>query len=241
LACDARAGRTRLASIRTTGLSRASRSFAEADGGIRLVLATLGPGVLGGDRFALTGRVGRDALLVACGQMATPVFAGPAPSRTDARWTVAPGGLVCVLGEPLLLEPGSVHAATATFALSGDGVAVAAETFALRGPARLTLRTQATIDGALAYRDAVETEEDAGAIGSVALVAAGARRRSLFAQRLETLERQLTGVRLGWGETNAAVVARIAGARVWDVRAATVAIAAAARADAAAASAQLAS
>jgi len=122
LTCDSDDGRTRLRAIRCEGLSRSSRAFAAPAGAVRVVLSTLGPGVLAGDRFSLDGRLAERASLIACGQMATPVFAGAAPSQTDAGWQVADGATLIVAGEPLLLEAGSAHAAEATFAV---GAAVA--------------------------------------------------------------------------------------------------------------------
>ncbi len=227
LACDADAGRTRLRAIRCEGLSRSSRAFAAPLGAIRLVFSTLGPGVLGGDRFTLSGAVAEHASLVACGQMATPVFAGTSASETAAGWEVADGATLLVAGEPLLLEPGSRHAAHATFTIAGSGSATVVDTFALRGSARLTMRTRATLDERLVYRDAFDiTGEMTGAFGTVALIAAAADVRAAFHDRALELGRQFEStVRTGTGETQAAVVVRLHGARVWDVRAAALALA----------------
>jgi urease accessory protein UreH len=218
LACAAAGGRTRLRALRCEGLSRSSRAFAEPAGAIRLMLATLGPGVLGGDAFALDGAVEPGAALVAGGQMATPVFAGDAPSRSDATWSVAAGARLHVASEPLLLEPGSAHVAAARFTLEADAVALVAETFALRGRATLALRTHATIDGRLVFRDAVELAgERPEAYGTVALIAADAGLRAAFAARAGAYAAGGGPVRAGVGETAGAVVVRLMGARVWDV------------------------
>jgi hypothetical protein len=226
VACEQRAGRTRLATIRFSGLSRSSRSFAEAGGGLRLVFSTLGPGVLAGDRFALTGDVRAGASLVAAGQMATPIFAGHSPSQTDAVWRVEPGATVAVIGEPLVLEPGSTHEVTIAVALAGDGVAVIAETYALRDAACLRMRASARIDGVLAYRDALEVVDAGGAFGSVVLVTASAARRAAFLGAAEMLTiAHAPRVRSGIGETAGAAVIRCWGARVWDVRALALALA----------------
>jgi urease accessory protein UreH len=227
LTCDAGAGRSRLRAIRCEGLSRSSRAFAAPSGAIRLVLSTLGPGVLGGDRFTLDGTVAERASLVACGQMATPVFAGTSPSQTDAGWQVADGAALVVAAEPLLLEPGSTHAAGATFALEGSGSAIVVDTFALRGAARLSMRTRATLDGKLVYRDAYDISgERAGAFGTVTLIAADAgARAAFFARALAAGNAAAETVRAGSGETAAAAVVRLHGARVWDVRAVALAIA----------------
>jgi urease accessory protein UreH len=225
--CDAGAGRTRLRAIRCEGLSRSSRAFAAPAGAIRLVLSTLGPGVLGGDRFTLDGTIAERASLLACGQMATPVFAGASPSRTDADWHVADGAQLLVAGEPLLLEPDSAHAAGAMFAIEGSGSALIVDTFGLRGSARLSMRTRATLDGKLVYRDAYEISGDlAGAFGTVTLIAADAAARAAFlARALAVAATSHDRVRIGTGETAAAAVVRLHGARVWDVRAAALELA----------------
>lgn len=226
LACDAVDGTTRLRSIRCEGLSRSSRAFAAPSGALRLVLSTLGPGVLSGDRFSVDGTVAQHASLVAGGQMATPVFAGADPSQTDAVWQVADGGALIVAGEPLLLEPGSTHAAGATFALAGSGTAIVIDTFGFRGPARLSMRTHATLDGKLIYRDAYDVDGDrAGAFGTVTLLAADAGERAAFLARAQRIAAATATVRAGTGETAAAIVVRMHGARVWDVRATALAIA----------------
>jgi urease accessory protein UreH len=227
LTCEAGAGRTRLRAIRCEGLSRSSRAFAAPAGAIRLVLSTLGPGVLGGDRFTLDGIVAERASLVACGQMATPVFAGTSPSRTDADWHVADGAQLLVAGEPLLLEPESTHATGAMFAIEGSGSALIVDTFGLRGSARLSMRTRATLDGQLVYRDAYEISGDlAGAFGTVTLIAADPTPRVAFlARALALAATSQDAVRVGTGETASAAVVRLHGARVWDVRAAALELA----------------
>ncbi len=226
LTCDVDAGRTRLRAIRCEGLSRSSRAFAAPDGAVRMMFSTLGPGVLAGDRFLLEGNVRERAALIAGAQMATPVFAGTAPSASDAVWQVDDGATLIVAGEPLLLEPGSTHAAGATFALRGSASAIVVDTFGLRGAARLSMRTRATLDGRLVYRDAYDiANELSGAVGTVTLVAAGAGARAEFLSRAQTVVADAATVRAGIGETAAAVVVRIHGARVWDVRATALAVA----------------
>ena len=227
LTCDARAGRSRLRTIRCDGLSRSSRAFAAKDGAIRVQLSTLGPGVLGGDRFTLDGTVSEHASLIAAGQMATPVFAGALPSQTDAVWSVADGATLFIAGEPLLLEPGSEHVAGATFSIAGTGCAMVVDTFGLRGSVRLAMRTHASIDGMLVYRDAFGLAGDtAGACGTVAFITADAALRATFTERAMRVAAQAGDpVRAGVGETAAAVVVRLTGARVWDVRVVALAIA----------------
>ena len=224
LACDAPAGRSRLSAVRYEGLSRSSRAFAVPGGGIRVMLSTLGPGVLGGDRFELTGRVAASASLVAAGQMATPIFAGRDPSASESTWHVAAGATLVIASEPLLLEGGSRHAASTRVEIAGNGIAVLVDTFALRDAAQLAMRTHASIDGALVYRDAFDIAEEASrAYGTVALVAADSATREAFAAN--ALAFADDAVRIGVGETAHAVVIRLSGERVWDVRRAGFALA----------------
>ena len=71
-----------------------------------VMLATLGPGVLRGDRFVTAGRVGPGAALTVCAQMATPVFPG-AVATLDARWQVGNDARLCLIGAPVVPLPGS--------------------------------------------------------------------------------------------------------------------------------------
>ncbi len=226
LTCDADGGRTRLRTIRCEGLSRSSRAFAAPHGAIRLMLSALGPGVLAGDHFSVDGALGEQASLTAFGQMATPVFAGAGASQTRAAWHVADGATLLVASEPLLLEPDSEHAVGASFAVEGSGSAIVVDTFGLRGSARLAMRTVASLDGRLVYRDAYDIARDlAGAFGTVTLIAAGAAVRNAFLARALDVAATANGVRIGCGETAGAAVIRLHGARVWDVRAAALQIA----------------
>ena len=226
LTCDANAGRTRLAAIRCEGLSRASRAFTARHGAIRLMLSALGPGVLAGDRFSIDGTLAERAALTAFGQMATPVFAGTGESQTRAVWHVADGATLVVASEPLLLEPGSEHATGAVISIAGSGCATLVDTFGLRGTARLSMRTAATLDGGLVYRDAYDIDGDlAGAFGTVTLIAAAGDARHAFLARAAEVAAGAGGVRIGCGETAAAAVVRLHGTRAWDVRAAALRIA----------------
>jgi len=229
LACDASRGRTRLRTIRCEGLSRSSRALREPSGAIRLVLSALGPGVLAGDSFTLTGTVDEAATLTACGRMATPVFAGDAPSEIAADWEVAAGATLLVAGEPLVLEPGSMLRARATFAVQAGGRAISVDTFALRGAARLSMRTQATLAGRLVYRDAFETSATDAAYGTVAVICATAAARSALLEAAPRVGMRFPTVRMGSGETSGAAIVRLRGADLWDVRAAAFALAEAVR------------
>ena len=143
LVCINRDGRSRLTTLCFDGLARASRALREPRGAARVVTATLGPGLLGGDAVARDTVVASGATLVVAAQMATPVFAGNAPSRSDARSRVAAGAELYVTGEVLLLAPRSAHEVSAAFDVSGDGFAVHAEIVVLGAGARLRSRTPA--------------------------------------------------------------------------------------------------
>jgi hypothetical protein len=79
----------------------------------------------------------------------------------------------------------------------------------------------------LVYRDAFDISgETAGAFGTVTLLAADTFARAAFlGHALAASAAYAETVRAGTGETRAAVVVRLHGARVWDVRAAALAIA----------------
>ena len=228
LACDAEGGRTRLRTIRCEGLSRSSRALREPSGAIRLVLSALGPGVLAGDLFSVTGAVEEAATLIAGGQMATPVFGGGGPSQTEADWSVAEGATLLVASEPLVLEPGSTLRGRSTFAVEGSGRAISVDTFALRGAARFSMRTQATLDGRLVYRDVFDTSASDAAYGTVAVVCGSASARTALVAAAKRIETRFPAVRLGTGETSGAAIVRLRGKHLWDVRAAAFALAAAA-------------
>jgi hypothetical protein len=89
------------------------------------------------------------------------------------------------------------------------------------------MRTRATLDGKLVYRDAYDISgELAGAFGTVTLIAADAALRATFiARALARAKTSAEAVRAGTGETAGAAVVRLHGARVWDVRAVALAIA----------------
>lgn len=221
LVCSERAGRSRIGVMRYDGLMRCSRPFPAERGGMRIVVATLGPGMLAGDRFTTSGRVERDAALAVDSQMATPVFAGTGVSEASVRWTVEDGATLCLLAEPLMTQPGSVHRSDVSVAIDGSGVAIAGETVALAATSSLELRTTAAVDGARAVWDVLRwTDVPAEqAFGTVFVIASDEqlRKRSAAAAWSELGERRAAGVRGGVGGTAFATVIRIEGARVWDV------------------------
>jgi len=188
LACVYAGGRTRLKTLRFEGLARSSRALADTGGAIRVLTAALGPGFLGGDGVTRDIDVGAGATLIVAAQMATPVFAGAAPSRGLTRASVAAGGALYAPGEPLLIAPGARHETSAELTICGDGVAFIAEIVALGFGARLRARTSAWIDGRLAVRDACDLEGERRERALLSAIVATCLRRATL-RRLQSTPR----------------------------------------------------
>lgn len=217
LACVYAGGRTRLKTLRFEGLARSSRALADTGGAIRVLTAALGPGFLGGDGVTRDIDVGAGATLIVAAQMATPVFAGAAPSRGLTRASVAAGGALYAPGEPLLIAPGARHETSAELTICGDGVAFIAEIVALGFGARLRARTSAWIDGRLAVRDAcdLEGERRERALLSAIVVTADAVRRDVLATRYTAAAAEHAAVRCGVGATGGAIIIRAGASGAW--------------------------
>jgi len=213
LACAQRGGRSYLERIRYDGLWRVSRPQRDGDD-VRVVAAHLGPGIIGGDRYASDVRVAAGARLVVTGQMATPVYARDGASATDARWDVAPGGSLVVRGEPLMLDARARHDVHTTIDVAGDGCAIVTDIVTVAPGALARFRTAARIDGRLVARDACDLRAGAGAITTLLVVCASAERRAAFAALLEPIV-AAADVRGGLGATDGAVIVRATSARVW--------------------------
>ncbi len=214
LACAQRGGRSYLARIRHEGLSRVSRPQRAGDAA-HLVMAHLGPGVMGGDRYGLDVIVDADASLVLTGQMATPVYARHAPSSLAATWQVAAGGSLVVRGEPVMLDAGAQHEMRTTVDVAGDGCALLADIVTVAPGALARVRTTARIDGRLVVRDACDLTGFAGAIATVIVVCADAARRKAIAAVLAPHVADARDVRGGLGATSGAVIVRAMSERVW--------------------------
>ncbi len=202
LTCAQRDGRSYLSHIRYDGLSRVSRPQ-RAGGAAHLMLAHLGPGVIGGDRYALDVEVQAGASLLLTGQMATPVYARTAASSLDAAWQVETGASLIMCGEPVMLDAGARHEMCTTIDVAGDGYALA------------RVRTIARIDGRVVARDACDFRAFAGAIATITIVCADAARREAIAASLAPLAAAARG---GLGATPGAVILRAANDRVWPLQ-----------------------
>lgn len=220
LVCINRDGRSRLTTLCFDGLARASRALREPRGAARVVTATLGPGLLGGDAVTRDTVVASGATLVVAAQMATPVFAGNAPSRSDARSRVAAGAELYVTGEVLLLAPRSAHEVSAAFDVSGDGFAVHAEIVVLGAGARLRSRTSARIDGRLVVRDACDLDGDGSgrALLTAIVVSADSQRRACLAALLQGLLGEDPAIRGGLGATDGATIVRAQAPGAWPLQ-----------------------
>jgi len=214
LDCAQRNGRSYLARVRYDGLSRVSRPQRDGDA-VAVVIAHLGPGIIGGDRYATGVRVEAGASLLVTGQMATPVFARAGASSTDARWQVAPGGTLIVRAEPLMLAAGARHDANAAIAVAGDGCAIVGDIVTVAPGALVRLRTNARIDGRLVARDACDLRANGDAIATLFAVCADGAQRAAMAAVLAPIVAAAPGVRGGLGATSGAIVVRATAAQVW--------------------------
>lgn len=213
LVCECRGARTIVTRSHHAGLARASRLPRRSDGAAHIMLGNLGPGVLRGDRFVTSGRLGPGASLVVTGQMATPVFPGAA-ATIEMAWDVATGARLCFIGQPLVPFAGSNLTSVLTIDVAGTGLAIAAETLALGSDATLRARTLGRINGDVVLRDVLElrpAHTRAEAVGSVYAIVADAALRARLTAAAWTLVETIPGVRGGVGGCEGAVVVRAIG------------------------------
>jgi len=228
LACVQRDGRSYLSRIRYDGLSRVSRPQ-RAGNAARIVLAHLGPGVIGGDRYALDVHVAEHASLVVAGQMATPVYARSAASSLDATWHVASGASLVVCGEPVMLDAGAQHEIRTTLDVDGAGCAILADIITVAPAALARVRTVARIDGRVVARDACDLHAFSGATATIVIVCTDEARRAAIVAALEPLVAASRDVRGGLGATDGAVIVRAVRESVWALQRYVDALVAAAR------------
>ncbi len=210
-------GRSRLTTLRFDGLARASRPLPGAGDAVRVITSALGPGLLAGDRVMRDLDVGAQSTLVVGGQMATPIYAGSASSRSDTSSRIGASATLYAPGEPLILAPGAEHESNVEVDLAFDGFALFAEIVVLGERARLRSRMSARIDGRLAVRDACDLEGDGsdGALLTAIAVTADATRRASVAS---TFQRALAcdpSVHGGVGETAGASILRARASGAW--------------------------
>ena len=213
-----RDGRTVVGRIRAEGLCRASRPFREG-AAARVVVSQLGPGLVRGDMFASGGRVDAGAHLIVAGQMATRVLSGPDPVTTAAEWRIAAGATLELVAEPTLICPGASYASRTELCLEPGARAVVMELVHRERGAALTIATVARRDARLALHDVLHFEPDdadAGAIGTLAVFGVHAGLAAV-----DSAADGCTAVRIGIDMLrDGDLLVRVAGERVWDVRAA---------------------
>ena len=217
LACAFAGGRSRMRTVRFDGLARASRPLPDASGAVRIVTATLGPGLIAGDRIEREVAVERGATLVVTSQMATPVFAGAFASCSEARSRVAAGAALYAPGDVVLLAPGATHEAPRRSTSRATGLPWRPRS-RCSGRARACARARARPSTA-GWCSAMRRPRRRAA-GGVRDGRADRRRRRLaggIAARAGAYAAGGGPVRAGVGETAGAVVVRLMGARVWDV------------------------
>ena len=211
-----RDGRTVVGRIRAEGLCRASRPFGEG-AAARVVVSQLGPGLVRGDTFASGGRIESGAHLIVAGQMATRILSGPDTVTTAAEWDVAAGATLELVAEPTLICPGASYASRTELRLEPGARAVVMEVVHRERGAALTIATVVTRRERLALHDVLRFEPedaDAGAIGTLAV----------FGERadlaiVDAAADRCAAVRIGIDTLrDGDLLARVAGARVWDVR-----------------------
>ena len=217
-----RDGRTVVGRIRAEGLCRASRPFRDG-AAARVVVSHLGPGFIRGDAFTSGGRIEAGAHLIVAGQMATRVLSGPESVTSVAEWYVAAGATLELLPEATLVCAGAWYDARTQLHLEPGARAVVMEVVHRERGAALASATIARRGERLALHDALRfaaDDEDAGAIGTIAVFGAHAG-----AAALDAVADSLAGVRIGVGTLrDGDVLARVTGESVWDVRAALCAL-----------------
>jgi len=210
-----RDGRTVVARVRAGGLWRTSRPFRDGDAA-RVVVSQLGPGMVRGDAFAVSGRVARGAHLIVAGQMATRVLSGPEPVTSAAEWTVEGGGCLELRAEPTLIAAGAAYDARITLRLEPGARAHVVELVRRERGAALRVVTVALRGERHALVDALRFDpgdDDDGAIGTLIVLG------PVDLAALDRAAERCAGVRVGIGVTrDGDVLVRVVGPQVWPVR-----------------------
>jgi urease accessory protein UreH len=217
---------TRLAVVRHEGLLRASRGFREGDA-VRVVVATLGPGYVRGDAFAISGRVGERAHLIVGAQSASRALAGTPASSWVAEWSVGEAATLELRNEPLVVFEDAVHETRTEVRLERAARLTLIDLAVLTGGRRCTLTsTTRIVSGAglvLADRSVfgatVDPQQAVGTLISVREGDPGEDLREIL--RRDAIALRTGGLAIGVGSTPAgATVVRIVGDEPWTVRAA---------------------
>ncbi len=194
------------------GTARSSRAFDDGSG-TRVIISTLGPGSLGGDRLRIVGQVGAGAHLIVESQSATKIY-GPGTSACFAHWTVAEGATLELRTEPLLLFGTACYEGRTELMLAPTARLSMHECIAQAedAPAHARLITTIRRGERLALRDAIVLDTEtlqSNAVGT--FVGFGGE---------QILAEDDVSVRVGAGTTlQGGLFLRAIGRRVWDVKA----------------------
>lgn len=216
LAIEARSerGRTIVSRIHASGLLRTSRPFSEGTAA-RVVVAHLGPGMVRGDAFAVGGRVAAGAHLIVAGQMATRVLSGPERVTSAATWTVERDATLELVAEPTLVSGGAAYEARLELALAPGACALVAELIRRDRGAALSVATIARRGTRQALVDVVRfgaDDDGDDAFGTLAVFG------NVDLAALDREADACAEVRIGIGVLrDGDVLARVTGARVFDV------------------------
>jgi urease accessory protein UreH len=194
---------------------------------VRVVVATLGPGYVRGDAFAISGRVGEGAHLIVGAQSASRALAGSPASSCAAEWSVGEGATLELCNEPLVVFEGAAHETRTAVRLERDATVTLIDLVVLGTGRRrrVTSTTRIVSASGLVLADrsvfgaTVEPQTAVGTLVTVHESDRGERVREIL--RRETLVLRGAGISLGVGSTPAgASVVRILGDEPWTIRSA---------------------
>ena len=194
------------------GTARSSRAFDDGCG-TRIIVSTLGPGSLGGDRLAITGTVGEGAHLIVESQSATKIY-GPRTSQCLAHWTVSEGATLELRMEPLLLFGTASYEGRTDVVLASTARLSMLECIAQaeEAPSCARLVTSIRRGGRLALRDAIALDAEHLQGCAVGMLVG-------FGGEVRAPENDADRVRIGAGTTlGGGTFLRATGRRVWDVK-----------------------
>jgi urease accessory protein UreH len=210
--------------LRQEGLTRCSRPFALAGGGLAVMTAVMGPGALRADSYRLEGTVRRDAHVSVSAQAATRVFGGGEPSTSVARWRVEEGAFLELINEPLVPFAGAQCDLRTTIAIAPSARLALLDVAWLGADTPCVVRscTQVSVAGRRVVHDRFELRREAGsaalAVGTFVFCdpADATPPGALFAavDRIESV-----GVRIGVGKPRCGgVFVRVIAAQPWAAR-----------------------
>jgi urease accessory protein UreH len=214
----ARAGpRTVLRRLRYDGTLRCSRAFPHEAAAL-VVTSQLGPGIVHGDRLRLQGTLDESAHLIVTAQSATRIMGGERTSISEARWSVAAGALLELIGEPLVPAPGARFQTTTRITLEPDARVLLTDAVGARTDIDVRSRTIVERDGRECLYDALDVARCApGAIGTLALFGLASTEIAAAVNALDAVA-GASDVRVGIGAYSDGVFVRLSAPALWPVR-----------------------